>query len=56
MSQSEYVDLPSAQICARELDEGRYHCFGRTTYRSVEQQHLERKLHPAGPQLRLAGA
>ncbi|MFC1407498.1 MULTISPECIES: IS3 family transposase [Streptacidiphilus] len=33
MSQPQYVDLPPAQIWARELDEGRYWCSERTMYR-----------------------
>ncbi|MFE0541105.1 transposase [Streptomyces sp. NPDC058891] len=33
----EYVDLPPAQIYARELDEGRYHCSERTMYRILKE-------------------
>jgi transposase InsO family protein len=33
MNRPQYVDLPPAQIWARELDEGRYWCSERTMYR-----------------------
>ncbi|WP_146051057.1 helix-turn-helix domain-containing protein [Streptomyces noursei] len=33
MNSPEYAELPPAQIYARELDEGRYHCSERTMYR-----------------------
>lgn len=36
MNTPEYVELPPAQIYARELDEGRYHCSERTMYRILE--------------------
>lgn len=36
MNTGEYADLPPAQIWARELDEGRYHCSIRTMYRILE--------------------
>ncbi|MDT0343086.1 hypothetical protein [Streptomyces litchfieldiae] len=34
MNTGEYAELPPAQIYARELDEGRYHCSERTMYRN----------------------
>lgn len=37
MNTGEYVDLPPAQIYARELDEGRYHCSERTMYRILAE-------------------
>ncbi|MFD5654013.1 hypothetical protein [Streptomyces sp. NPDC127039] len=37
MNRPEYVDLPPAQIYARELDEGRYHCSERTMYRILKE-------------------
>lgn len=37
MNRPEYVDLPPAQIYARELDEGRYHCSERTMYRILKK-------------------
>ncbi|MBL3671739.1 transposase family protein, partial [Streptomyces sp. M2CJ-2] len=37
MNRPEYVDLPPAQIYARELDEGRYHCSERTMYRVLKE-------------------
>ncbi|WP_224274393.1 hypothetical protein [Streptomyces sp. LS1784] len=33
MDSPEYAELPPAQIWARELDAGRYHCSIRTMYR-----------------------
>ncbi|MCY0924534.1 DDE-type integrase/transposase/recombinase, partial [Streptomyces sp. H27-G5] len=47
-----YVDLPPAQVYARELDAGRYHCSERTMYRilNAEGQGGERRrqaTHPA---------
>ena len=36
MNTGEYAELPPAQIWARELDEGRYHCSVRTMYRILE--------------------
>ncbi|MFH9354950.1 hypothetical protein [Kitasatospora sp. NPDC017646] len=33
MDSPEYAELPPAQIWARELDSGRYHCSIRTMYR-----------------------
>lgn len=52
MNSDRYVDLPPAQIWARELDEGRYHCSVRTMYRILEAagQSSERRrqaTHPA---------
>jgi putative transposase len=52
MNSPRYIDLPPAQIWARELDEGRYHCSIRTMYRVLEQagQNGERRrqaTHPA---------
>lgn len=37
MNSDAYAELPPAQIWARELDEGRYHCSVRTMYRILEQ-------------------
>jgi transposase InsO family protein len=37
MNQPEYAELPPAQIYARELDEGRYHCSERTMYRILKE-------------------
>lgn len=37
MNSPRYAELPPAQIWARELDEGRYHCSVRTMYRILEQ-------------------
>ncbi|MCH0561263.1 IS3 family transposase [Streptomyces sp. MUM 16J] len=37
MNRPEYVDLPPAQIYARELDDGRYHCSERTMYRILKE-------------------
>ncbi|MDH6580543.1 transposase InsO family protein [Kitasatospora sp. MAP5-34] len=47
-----YADLPPAQVWARELDEGRYHCSERTMYRilTAAGQNGERRrlaTHPA---------
>ncbi|MGW7449801.1 IS3 family transposase [Kitasatospora sp. NPDC054795] len=36
MDSPRYAELPPAQIWARELDEGRYHCSIRTMYRILE--------------------
>jgi putative transposase len=36
MNSRAYAQLPPAQIYARELDEGRYHCSVRTMYRILE--------------------
>lgn len=36
MNSPRYAELPPAQIWARELDEGRYHCSIRTMYRILE--------------------
>ena len=52
MNRPQYVDLPPAQIWARELDEGRYWCSERTMYRILEAagQTGERRrqaVHPA---------
>jgi putative transposase len=52
MDSPRYADLPPAQIWARELDEGRYHCSIRTMYRILEAagQNGERRrqaTHPA---------
>ncbi|WP_328911664.1 DDE-type integrase/transposase/recombinase [Streptomyces sp. NBC_00223] len=52
MDTPEYAGLPPAQIYARELDEGRYHCSERTMYRILESagQNGERRrqtTHPA---------
>jgi putative transposase len=52
MNTARYAELPPAQIWARELDEGRYHCSIRTMYRILEAagQSGERRrqaLHPA---------
>jgi putative transposase len=37
MNSGEYAELPPAQIYARELDEGRYHCSERTMYRILKE-------------------
>ncbi len=52
MNRPDYVDLPPAQIWARELDEGRYWCSQRTMYRilAAAGQNGERRrqaTHPA---------
>ncbi|WP_442813294.1 hypothetical protein [Streptomyces sp. NBC_01754] len=52
MNSPEYAELPPAQIYARELDEGRYHCSERTMYRVLAEagQGGERRrqaVHPA---------
>lgn len=52
MNSPRYADLAPAQIWARELDEGRYHCSVRTMYRILETagQNGERRrqaTHPA---------
>ena len=52
LNRPDYVDLPPAQIWARELDEGRYWCSERTMYRILEaagQSGERRRLatHPA---------
>src|SRR5690242_2762871 len=52
MNTGEYAELPPAQIYARELDEGRYHCSERTMYRILAEagQGGERRrqaVHPA---------
>ena len=52
MNNARYAELPPAQIWARELDEGRYHCSIRTMYRILQAagQSGERRrqsLHPA---------
>lgn len=52
MNSEPYAELPPAQIWARELDSGRYHCSVRTMYRILEQsgQSGERRrqaTHPA---------
>jgi len=46
-----YAELPPAQIWARELDEGRYHCSIRTMYRILETagQNGERRRQAAHP-------
>nr|WP_279591849.1 IS3 family transposase [Streptomyces sp. 846.5] len=59
LNRPQYADLAPAQVWARELDEGRYHCSERTMYRILEaagQSGERRRLasHPAKtvPQLR----
>jgi putative transposase len=52
LNRPEYVDLPPAQVWARELDEGRYWCSESTMYRILRQagQNGERRAqatHPA---------
>ncbi|MFD4977919.1 transposase, partial [Streptomyces sp. NPDC058424] len=52
MDSPRYAELPPAQIWARELDEGRYHCSVRTMYRILQAagQNGERRrqaTHPA---------
>ncbi len=62
MNTGDYIDLPPAQIWARELDEGRYHCSISTMYRILREhgQTGERRrvaTHPARtvPELRASG-
>ncbi|MBZ6290957.1 hypothetical protein ACFXAQ_14805 [Streptomyces olivaceus] len=38
MNPGEYVELPPAQIWARELDAGRYHCSVSTMYRILREK------------------
>ncbi|MFE4973374.1 transposase [Kitasatospora sp. NPDC056651] len=38
MNRSEYAELPPAQIRARELDTGRYHCSVSTMYRILRER------------------
>lgn len=38
MNSSEYAELPPAQIWARELDAGRYHCSVSTMYRILREK------------------
>ncbi|WP_435110772.1 integrase core domain-containing protein [Nocardiopsis synnemataformans] len=38
MNSEAYADLPPAQIWARELDEGRYHCSTSTMYRILRSR------------------
>ncbi|WP_327250025.1 hypothetical protein [Streptomyces sp. NBC_01320] len=38
MNSAEYVELPPAQIWARELDAGRYHCSVSTMYRILRDK------------------
>ena len=52
LNRPDYADLPPAQVWARELDEGRYHCSERTMYRilAAAGQNGERRrlaTHPA---------
>ncbi|MFD8511360.1 hypothetical protein ACFV27_09665 [Streptomyces antimycoticus] len=52
MNSAEYAELPPAQIWARELDAGRYHCSISTMYRILREhgQSGERRrqaTHPA---------
>lgn len=52
LNRPEYRDLPPAQVWARELDEGRYHCSESTMYRILREagQNGERRrqaIHPA---------
>ncbi|WP_370107154.1 hypothetical protein [Streptacidiphilus sp. BW17] len=52
MNSAEYAELPPAQIWARELDTGRYHCSVSTMYRILRErgQSGERRrqaVHPA---------
>jgi transposase InsO family protein len=52
LNRPDYLDLPPAQVWARELDEGRYHCSESTMYRLLRQagQNGERRrqaTHPA---------
>ncbi|WP_432043384.1 hypothetical protein [Streptomyces cadmiisoli] len=51
MNRLGYVDLPPAQIYARELDEGRYHRSERTMYRILKTagQDGERRRQAAHP-------
>lgn len=51
MNSDRYAELPPAQIWARELDEGRYHCSVRTMYRILEAagQSGERRRQAAHP-------
>ncbi|MFE2636744.1 hypothetical protein ACFXKF_18525 [Streptomyces scopuliridis] len=37
MNSAEYAELPPAQIWARELDAGRYHCSVSTMYRVLRE-------------------
>ncbi|WP_258037329.1 MULTISPECIES: helix-turn-helix domain-containing protein [unclassified Streptomyces] len=38
MNSGEYAELPPAQIWARELDAGRYHCSVSTMYRLLREK------------------
>jgi putative transposase len=38
MNSDEYAELPPAQIWARELDVGRYHCSVSTMYRILREK------------------
>ncbi|MFE6692308.1 hypothetical protein ACFVFQ_38500 [Streptomyces sp. NPDC057743] len=38
MNSDEYAELPPAQIWARELDAGRYHCSVSTMYRILREK------------------
>ncbi|WP_405653832.1 hypothetical protein [Streptomyces sp. NBC_00019] len=38
MNSGEYAELPPAQIWARELDDGRYHCSISTMYRILREK------------------
>ncbi|MGW2090242.1 hypothetical protein ACWCQ6_35655, partial [Streptomyces sp. NPDC001880] len=51
MNSGEYAELPPAQIWARELDAGRYHCSVSTMYRILREkgQSGERRRQAAHP-------
>ncbi|MET7492665.1 DDE-type integrase/transposase/recombinase [Streptomyces sp900116325] len=51
MNRDEYAELPPAQIWARELDAGRYHCSVSTMYRILREkgQNGERRRQAAHP-------
>ncbi|KND38888.1 transposase [Streptomyces stelliscabiei] len=51
MNSGEYAELPPAQIWARELDAGRYHCSVSTMYRILREkgQNGERRRQAAHP-------
>lgn len=55
MNSPEYAELPPAQIWARELDAGRYHCSVSTMYRILREQgqagQRRRQAHPSMPDL-----
>jgi transposase InsO family protein len=51
LNRPEYAGLPPAQVWARELDAGRYHCSARTMYRILDAagQNGERRSQAAHP-------